>query len=68
MKRDDKLHPQMSYDYTEDISFSTLNSVILAVLGHDLSQFQSYLPQLYTIYTNHPHVELQIGEGPSNTT
>jgi hypothetical protein len=43
---------QMSYDYTEDISFSTSHSGLLGALGHDLSQF--YLPQLYTIAQSDP--------------
>ena len=45
---------QMSYDYTEDISFPTTQSELLGALGHDLSQFQSYLPQMYTITQSDP--------------
>ena len=45
---------QMSYDYHEDITFPTSQSELLGALGHDLSQFQGYLPQMYTISQNDP--------------
>jgi hypothetical protein len=44
----------MSYDYTTDISFSTTHSELFGALGHDHSQFKSYLPPRYTIAQSDP--------------
>jgi len=45
---------QMSYDYNEDISFPSSQSELLGALGHDLSQFPTFLSHMYTIPQSDP--------------